>query len=99
MSDAVISNAPDPMSAELAGLIPKRLPVSAMSRFKEEQQLFEKFGKDAMHLYMKIDGKKTLAELHQTSGFEEKRLLELMDEMEKLGMIKVYTVFELDEEE
>jgi hypothetical protein len=84
---------------ELVGLIPKKTAADAVNRFREEQQLYEKFGKEGMSLYVKIDGKKTMAELLTTTGMEESRLLGIVNEMEKLGMVKVYTVFELEAEE
>ncbi|MFH1448107.1 MAG: hypothetical protein ABIG39_04550 [Candidatus Micrarchaeota archaeon] len=89
----------DSVTEELVGLIPKKAAVDAVHRFKEEQQLYEKFGKEGMTVYMKIDGKKTMAEILTTTGIEESRLLEMINEMEKLGMIRVFTVFELEAQE
>ncbi len=86
------------LTEELVGLIPKKANVDAVHRFKEEQQLYEKFGKDGMSLYMKIDGQKTMAELLTSIGMEESKLLEMINEMERLGMVKVFTVFELEAE-
>ena len=99
MPEAIITNTPDSAGSELAGLIPKKLLLEAVKRFRGEQQLLEKFGKEGLGIYMKIDDKKTLAELHQMSGIEEGKFLELITEFERLGMVKVYTVFELDAEE
>jgi hypothetical protein len=87
------------VSEELVGLIPKKINADAVNRFKEEQTLYEKFGKEGMSLYVKIDGKRTLAELMSASGLPEARLLQVIGDMEKLGLIKVYTVFELEADE
>jgi hypothetical protein len=87
------------LTEELVGLIPKKTSVDPVHRFREEQQLYEKFGKEGMTLYMHIDGKRTLAELLTTTGMDENKLLDLVGEMERLGMIKVFTVFELEAEE
>ena len=87
------------MSEELVGLIPKKTNEDAVHRFKEEQTLYEKFGKEGMTLYMKIDGKRTLAEILTGTGMEEEKMMGMINEMEKLGMVRIYTVFELEAEE
>ncbi|MFH1470379.1 MAG: hypothetical protein ABIF01_01400 [Candidatus Micrarchaeota archaeon] len=87
------------VEADLVGLIPKKADVDAVHRFKEEEQLYEKFGKEGMALYVKIDGQRTLAEILTATGIEERHLMEMINEMERLGMIKIFTVFELEAEE
>lgn len=87
------------MSEELVGLIPKKATEDAVHRFKEEQQLYEKFGKEGMNIYMRIDGKKTLAEILTSTGMEESKLMEMINEMERLGLIRIFTVFELEADE
>ena len=87
------------MAEELVGLIPKKINADAVHRFREEQVLYEKFGKEGMTLYVHIDGKRTLAEILTSSGMDETKMLEIIGEMERLGMIKVSTVFELEAEE
>ncbi len=84
---------------DLIGLIPKKINVDAVHRFKEEQTLYEKFGKEGMALYMKIDGQRTLAEILTSTGMDEGRMMEMIGDMEKLGMVKIFTVFELEAEE
>lgn len=87
------------MTEELVGLIPKKTSIDAVNRFKEEQKLYEKFGKEGMSLYVRIDGKRTLAEILTSTGMDEGKLMGMIGEMERLGMIKVFTVFELEAEE
>ncbi|MCX6777800.1 MAG: hypothetical protein NT157_02850 [Candidatus Micrarchaeota archaeon] len=87
------------MGEELVGLIPRKLEIDAVQRFRSEQTIFEKYGKEGVSLYMQIDGMKTVAELIASGNVKEEKVLEILKELEKLRLVRMFTVFELEAEE
>ena len=84
------------MSQELLGIIPSKKGLHAIDRFKAEQLLSEKFGDNALKIYMKIDGKKNAEEIRGAAGMEEPKFLEILGFLEDKGMILTKTVFEAE---
>jgi len=81
------------------GIIPSKKKLHAIERFKAEQAIMEKFGNDALKLYIKIDGKKNAAEIRTALGMDEPKFLEILGSLEDMNMIATKTVFEAEFEQ
>ena len=84
------------MGEELLGIIPSKKSMHAIDRFKAEQELSEKFGDEALKLYMMIDGKKNAEEIRSATGMEESKFLEILGYLEDKKLIFSKTVFEAE---
>ncbi|VVC03603.1 Uncharacterised protein [Candidatus Burarchaeum australiense] len=87
------------MSEELLGIIATRKELHAIERLKAEQALAEKFGADALRVYVKIDGLKNAEELRSDAGLDEAKFLEILGFLEDRGLITTKTVFEAELEQ
>jgi hypothetical protein len=87
------------MGEELLGIIPARKEMHAIDRLKAEQTLEEKFGHDALRVYVKVDGVKSAEELRGELALDEKKFLDILGFLEDKGLITTKTVFEADLEQ
>ncbi|MEW6329302.1 MAG: hypothetical protein AB1468_04245 [Candidatus Micrarchaeota archaeon] len=81
---------------ELLGIIPVKEEMGASRRFQLEKELIEKYGEGGMAAYMHVDGQKSAEELRAELGLEEERFIELFEFMEKLHLLKLQTVYEIE---
>ncbi len=81
---------------ELLGIIPRKEELGASRRFNLEKELIEKHGEGGMAAYMHVDGKKSAEELRAELGLEEGKFIELFEFMEKLHLLTLQTVYEIE---
>ncbi|RLG19716.1 hypothetical protein DRN67_01990 [Candidatus Micrarchaeota archaeon] len=84
------------MGEELLGIIPSKKNLKAIDRFKVEKEISEKFGEEALAVYVKADGRKNAEELRAELKMDEKKFLEVLGFLEEKGMIITKTVFEAE---
>ncbi|MDO8339397.1 MAG: hypothetical protein Q7T16_01955 [Candidatus Burarchaeum sp.] len=87
------------MGEELLGIIPARKELHAIDRLKAEQVLEEKFGHDALRVYVKINGARNAEEIRGELAMDEKKFLEILGFLEDGGLITTKTVFEAEFEQ
>ncbi|MEM3373222.1 MAG: hypothetical protein QXF76_03335 [Candidatus Anstonellales archaeon] len=66
-----------------------KIERSAVERFKNENDLLKKFGADGLKVYRAIDENTSVSKVIETSGIEESKIFEILEYMEKKGMLLV----------
>ncbi|MCX6777026.1 MAG: hypothetical protein NTY73_03605 [Candidatus Micrarchaeota archaeon] len=84
------------MGEELLGIIPIREQFGAVERFRIESKLHEKFRDDGIKVYLSIDSKKNAEELKAELGLADAKLIEILNFMEREGIIKLKTIYEFE---
>ncbi len=67
----------------------EKIETGPLQKFKNQNIVLKKFGKDALKVYNSLDGRKTLGEVAKESGLEEARVLEMVDFMVEKGLAAV----------
>jgi len=84
------------MGEELLGIIPARKEMHAIDRLKAEQSLEEKFGHEALRVYVKVDGTRSAEEIRGELAMDETKFLDILGFLEDAGLITTETVFEAE---
>ncbi|MEM4194752.1 MAG: hypothetical protein QXY05_00420 [Candidatus Anstonellales archaeon] len=64
----------------------EKIETGPLQKFKNQNIVLKKFGKDALKVYNALDGKKTLGEIAKESGLEEGKVLEMVNFMLEKGV-------------
>ncbi len=69
--------------------IVKKIQVTALQRFKNQNTLLKEFGEDALRTYKEIDNKKTATEIKEKLKIEKTTFKEILEFMENENMIEL----------
>ncbi|MGB9719673.1 MAG: hypothetical protein ACPL06_03730 [Candidatus Anstonellales archaeon] len=64
----------------------EKLETGPLQKFKNQNVILKKFGKDSLKVYNALDGKKTLGEIVKESGLEEAKVIEMVNFMLEKGL-------------
>ncbi len=64
----------------------EKLETGPLQKFKNQNVILKKFGKDSLKVYNALDGKKTLGEIVKESGLEEAKVIEMLNFMLEKGL-------------
>lgn len=67
----------------------EKLETGPLQKFKNQNIILKKFGKDSLKVYNELDGTKTLGEIAKESGLEEAKVLEMVNFMVEKGLAVV----------
>jgi len=87
------------MGEELLGVIPTREQLGAVERFKIESKLHDKFKDDGIRVYLSVDSRKNAEEMKTELGLSDAKFIEILNFMEREGIIKLKTIYELELED
>lgn len=80
------------MSDAALEIVPERHEKGPLDRYKNQSLLLKEFGEDGLNVYNGIDGEKTAGDLLKETGISEDKFVEILEFMEKNGIITISTV-------
>lgn len=85
---------------DLLGVVPTKGKgsVSAFMRVRMQRRIFDRFGAEGVSIYGAIDGKKSVEEVRAELNMSPDRIVEVLDFMDKEGVIQLKTIFEIEAE-
>ncbi|MEM3364530.1 MAG: hypothetical protein QXS93_03405 [Candidatus Micrarchaeia archaeon] len=85
---------------DLMGVIPIKSATSgsAFTRVKQQRAIFDKFGAEGVSIYASINGKKSVEEIRADLNMTASRIVEILEFMEREGVIQLKTIFEIESE-
>ncbi|MGB9635556.1 MAG: hypothetical protein ACP5H8_03730 [Candidatus Micrarchaeia archaeon] len=85
---------------DLLGVIPTKGKehISAFKRVKMQRAIFDRYGAEGVSVYSLIDGKKSAEEIRAELNMTPARIVEVLDFMDKEGVIQLKTIFEIEAE-
>lgn len=67
----------------------KKIETGPLQKFKNQNIILKKFGKDSLKVYNKLDGTKTLVEIAKEIGLAEEKVIEMANFMVEKGLAVV----------
>ena len=85
---------------DLLGVIPikGKNKVSAFARVRMQRKIFDKYGAEGVSIYSAIDNKKSAEEIRAELNMAPERVVEILDFMDKEGVVELKTIFEIEAE-
>jgi len=77
------------MSEDLMDFVVRKKEEHYIDKFKNQNALMKTFGEDGIKVYVVLDENKTMGQMLQESGVSEDKFIEILDFMDKEGMVKL----------